>query len=48
MAWIVPLADIDFGVEEEEAVLRVIRSRWLSMGEETQNFEKEFAVFIGA
>jgi dTDP-4-amino-4,6-dideoxygalactose transaminase len=48
MAWIVPLADIDFGVEEEEAVLRVIRSRWLSMGEETQNFEKEFADFIGA
>ncbi len=48
MAWRVPLADIDFGVEEEEAVLRVVRSRWLSMGEETQNFEKEFADFIGA
>jgi len=48
MAWKVPLADISFGVEEEEAVLRVVRSRWLSMGEETQNFEKEFAAFIGA
>jgi dTDP-4-amino-4,6-dideoxygalactose transaminase len=48
MAWKVPLADIDFGVEEEEAVLRVVRSRWLSMGEETQNFEKEFADFSGA
>jgi dTDP-4-amino-4,6-dideoxygalactose transaminase len=48
MAWIVPLADIDFGVEEEDAVLRVVRSRWLSMGEETQNFEQEFADFIGA
>ena len=48
MAWKVPLADIDFGVEEEEAVLRVVRSRWLSMGEETQNFEKEFAEFSGA
>ena len=48
MAWKVPLADIDFGVEEEEAVLRVVRSRWLSMGEETQNFEKEFAAFSGA
>jgi hypothetical protein len=32
MAWRVPLADIDFGVEEEAAVLRVVRSRWLSMG----------------
>jgi dTDP-4-amino-4,6-dideoxygalactose transaminase len=48
MAWRVPLADIDFGIEEEEAVLRVVRSGWLSMGEETQNFEKEFAAFIGA
>jgi len=48
MAWRVPLADIDFGVEEEEAVLRVVRSRWLSMGEETQSFEKEFADFVGA
>ncbi|MCJ7432275.1 MAG: DegT/DnrJ/EryC1/StrS family aminotransferase [Anaerolineales bacterium] len=48
MAWRIPLADIDFGAEEEEAVLRVVRSRWLSMGEETQNFEQEFASFIGA
>jgi dTDP-4-amino-4,6-dideoxygalactose transaminase len=48
MAWRVPLADIDFGVEEEAAVLRVVRSRWLSMGEETQGFEQEFAAFIGA
>jgi dTDP-4-amino-4,6-dideoxygalactose transaminase len=47
MAWRVPLADIDFGLEEEEAVLRVVRSRWLSMGEEALNFEKEFADFIG-
>lgn len=48
MAWKVPLADIDFGVEEEEAVLRVVRSRWLSMGEETQSFEREFAEYTGA
>src|SRR5689334_16042645 len=47
MAWRVPLADISFGVEEEQAVLRVVRSRWLSMGEETQGFEREFSEFIG-
>ena len=47
MTWKIPLADIDFGFEEEEAVLRVVRSRWLSMGEETQQFEQEFAAFIG-
>jgi len=46
--WRVPLADIDFGVAEEEAVLQVIRSHWLSMGEVTQGFEQEFAAFIGA
>lgn len=48
MSWRVPLADIDFGREEEEAVRQVVRGRWLSMGEETQNFENEFARFIGA
>lgn len=48
MDWRVPLADIDFGVEEEQAVQQVVRGRWLSMGEHTQNFEKEFADFIGA
>ncbi len=48
MNWRVPLADIDFGVEEETAVLGVLRSRWLSMGSITQEFEKEFAAFIGA
>ena len=48
MEWRVPLADIDFGIEEEEAVRQVIRSGWLSMGEVTQGFERDFAAFIGA
>ncbi len=48
MEWRVPLADIDFGAAEEEAALQVIRSRWLSMGEVTKEFEQEFALFIGA
>ncbi|HUH97381.1 MAG TPA: DegT/DnrJ/EryC1/StrS family aminotransferase [Anaerolineales bacterium] len=47
MDWRIPLADMDFGPEEEQAVQRVVHSRWLSMGEETQNFEKEFAQFVG-
>jgi dTDP-4-amino-4,6-dideoxygalactose transaminase len=47
MNWRVPLADIDFGPEEEEAVQRVVHGRWLSMGEETQNSEAEFAHFLG-
>ncbi len=48
MDWRVPLADIDFGEAEEEAVRQVIRSGWLSMGEVTQGFERDFATFIGA
>jgi hypothetical protein len=32
MGWKIPLADIDFDSREEEAVLRVLRSRWLTMG----------------
>ena len=47
MSWRVPLADIDFGREEEAAITEVVRSRWLSMGEITQKFEQEFADFVG-
>jgi dTDP-4-amino-4,6-dideoxygalactose transaminase len=48
MNWRVPLADLNFGPEEETAVLEVLRSRWLSMGEVTKQFESDFADFIGA
>jgi dTDP-4-amino-4,6-dideoxygalactose transaminase len=48
MDWRVPLADVNFGVEEEQAVQEVIRSGWLSMGEVTKEFEQEFANLIGA
>jgi dTDP-4-amino-4,6-dideoxygalactose transaminase len=48
MNWRVPLADIDFGDDEVKAVSDVIRSRWLSMGQVTQQFEQEFATFTGA
>jgi dTDP-4-amino-4,6-dideoxygalactose transaminase len=36
------------GVEEEAAVLRVMRSGWLTTGAEALAFEKEFAEFVGA
>lgn len=48
MNWLVPLADVKLGVEEEEAVLAVMRSGWLTMGAITQAFEQEFAQFTGA
>lgn len=34
--------------QEEEAVLRVLRSGWLTTGKETATFEKEFSSKIGA
>lgn len=48
MDWRVPLADLDYGPEEEQAVLQVLRSRWLTMGAVTQEFECEFATHHGA
>jgi len=43
----IPLFDLNYGHEEEEAVLRVLRSKWLTMGPETEALEKEFAEFCG-
>ncbi|MFZ1980085.1 MAG: DegT/DnrJ/EryC1/StrS family aminotransferase [Smithella sp.] len=43
----IPLFDLNYGQEEEEAVLRVLRSKWLTMGPETEALEKEFSEFCG-
>jgi dTDP-4-amino-4,6-dideoxygalactose transaminase len=43
MEWRVPLADLDYGPEEEQAVLEVLHSRWLTMGAITQRFERAYA-----
>ena len=48
MNWRVPLSDIDFGAEESAAVQQVLESRWLTMGAVTQQFEAEFADYVGA
>lgn len=47
MSWRIPLFDLDYGPEEEQAVLDVLRSRWLTMGEVTQHFEQAFAAYCG-
>lgn len=39
----IPLFDLNFGAEEEEAVIRTLRSKWISMGPQTEVFEKTFA-----
>lgn len=47
MTWKIPLADINIDEDEKLAVQRVLDSGWLTMGEETQNFEAEFAAKMG-
>ena len=47
MKWRVPLFDLTYGAEEEQAVLEVLRSRWLTMGEKTEEFENAFAEMLG-
>jgi dTDP-4-amino-4,6-dideoxygalactose transaminase len=42
------LADPGIGDDERDAVLRVLRSGWISMGPETAAFESEFAAALGA
>ena len=46
--WRVPLADLDYDDQEDQAVLDVLHSRWLTMGEVTHVFEDLFAHHIGS
>ena len=47
MNWKYPLSDIDLGKEEEQEVLKVLRSRWLSTGPVTARFERAFSESLG-
>lgn len=43
----IPFAKPSMGAEEEEAVIRVLRSGWLTTGTEAKQFELEFASYTG-
>jgi dTDP-4-amino-4,6-dideoxygalactose transaminase len=45
--WRIPLFEPDLGADEEQALVDVIRSKWLTMGERTKAFERRFAHEIG-
>lgn len=45
--WKVPLFDLNYDSKEEEAAQEVLRGRWLTMGEKTQQFELEFSNMLG-
>lgn len=44
----IPVARPSMGVEEETAVLEVLRSGWISQGPKVAEFEREFAAYVGA
>ena len=44
----IPFFTPSFSEEEEKALMRVLRSGWLTTGKETLEFEKEFASFTGS
>ena len=44
----IPFFTPSFSEEEEKALMRVLRSGWLTTGKETLEFEKEFAAFTGS
>ena len=44
----IPIARPCMGVEEEAAVLSVLRSGWISQGPKVAEFEREFAAYVGA
>jgi len=46
--WEVPLFDLQFDAAEEEAVLAVLRSGWLTQGERVAQFERAFAERMGS
>lgn len=39
----IPLFDLNFGPEEEAAVIEVMKSKWISMGPKTKEFEDNYA-----
>jgi dTDP-4-amino-4,6-dideoxygalactose transaminase len=47
VTWKIPLFEPDLGDEEEQALIDVVRSKWLTMGERTADFERAFAESVG-
>ena len=43
MTWKIPLFDLSVDEDEIQAVARVLRSKWISMGDLTRQFEEQFA-----
>ena len=47
MNYNIPLFDLNFDAVEEKAVIETLRSKWISTGPKTQEFEDKFADMLG-
>ena len=45
---VIPVARPSFGRQEEDAVVQVLRSGWVSQGPRVAEFERKFAEYVGA
>jgi dTDP-4-amino-4,6-dideoxygalactose transaminase len=45
--WQIPLFELNYDDREPTAAAEVIRSAWLTMGEQTKSFESAFGTFLG-
>jgi dTDP-4-amino-4,6-dideoxygalactose transaminase len=43
----IPLFDLNYGIEEEEAVCDTLRSKWISIGPKCEEFENIFTEMLG-
>ena len=48
MIWKIPLADLNYDSNEDTAVLSVLHSKWLTMGEVTSHFEQSFSALTSS
>lgn len=46
MMYKIPLFDLNFGEEEEQAVVRTLKSKWISMGPKCAELERKFAKLL--
>jgi len=46
MAYRIPLFDLNYGSSEENAVIRTLRSKWISMGPNVKKLEERFAAHL--
>lgn len=47
MSYDIPLFDLNFDLAEQNAVIETLRSKWISMGPKTEEFEDKFADMLG-